>query len=270
MAKIGLCLGGGGSRGAYQIGVAACLRDHGVLDRVAVFSGTSIGAVNATLLATATPERALALWLDVSPDEIKTAEGTFRRLMKERSAVLEKGLYDISPLERRLRAHLADVDLGAREVYVTISRGGAAGENIVGLMKSVYRHYMKKETNVVYCDLRGQCLGDAVEAILASCSIPVAFPAVVNGERKFYDGGLYDNVPVKPLADAGCDVVVVVHLWGLERVDATLFPGVRLIEVVPSVPLGWMLNFDPAKAQKLYRIGYDDAEALFRKRVIDI
>ncbi|MFA5006438.1 MAG: patatin-like phospholipase family protein [Candidatus Izemoplasmatales bacterium] len=270
MAKIGLCLGGGGSRGAYQIGVAASLRDHGILDRISSFSGTSIGAVNATLLATAAPEAALALWLDVSPDEIKAAEGTFRRLMKERTAVIEKGIYDISPLERRLRTHLSGVDLGAREVYVTISRGGAAGENIVGLMKSVYRHYMKKETNVVYCDLRGQCLSDAVEAILASCSIPVAFPAVVNGERKFYDGGLYDNVPVKPLVESGCDIVVVVHLWGLERVDAAQFPGVRLIEVWPSVSLGWMLNFDPAKAQKLYRIGYDDAETLFRKQAFDI
>ncbi len=269
MSKFGLCLSGGGSRGSYQIGVAKALDELGLMKRVEAFAGTSIGAVNATLLATMSPDRAFRLWLDTSPDEIKATEGTFRRLMQERIAVVDKGIYNIAPLERRLFAYLDPNALADKEIFVTLSRGGAADENILGLMKSVYRHFTKKETNVLYPNISLHPFEDAVRLILASCSIPVAFPAVVEGERKYYDGGLYDNVPVKPLVGCGCDVILVVHLFGLEFVERSLYPNVRILEIRPSVPLGWMLNFDPAKAEKLYGIGHDDAIAYFRNHPID-
>jgi len=269
MSKIGLCLGGGGSRGAYQIGVGKALEELGIRARIDAFAGTSIGSVNAALLATMPAERALSLWLEASQDEIKATEGTFRRLMKERAAIVESGLYSLAPLERRLRNVLDPAVLADREVFVTVSRGGGADEHFLGLMKSVYRHVLGKEQNVLYCPLGGESLDDAVSLLLASCSIPVAFPAVVNGERRYFDGGLYDNVPVKPLADAGCDTVIAVHLFALEFVDRTRFPNVRIVELHPTSPLGWMLNFDPAKSQKLYRIGYEDTMKHFRKSPVD-
>jgi NTE family protein len=270
MTKIGLCLTGGGSRGAYQIGVAKALEERGLLARVEAFSGTSIGSVNAAILATMSPDRALALWKDMSPDEIKSTEGTFRRLMKEKTAVIEKGIYTIAPLESRLRAHL-DLDLLAeKEVYVTLSRGEHSGENIFALLKTVYDHYVKQEKNVLYCNLNGACMDDAIAMIIASCSIPVVFPAVQKDGRKYYDGGLYDNVPVRPLVEGGCTDVIVIHLWGLEYVNQYQYPNTRFIEIRPSVSLGWMLNFDPAKSEKLYRIGYDDAQNHFLKHPLSI
>ena len=50
MKKIGLVLGGGGAKGAYQVGVLKALEEHKLLRHVRYFSGTSIGAINGFLL----------------------------------------------------------------------------------------------------------------------------------------------------------------------------------------------------------------------------
>ena len=46
-----LCLGGGGGKGAYQLGVYRALAEYGLMDKVTAISGTSIGAINALLFA---------------------------------------------------------------------------------------------------------------------------------------------------------------------------------------------------------------------------
>ena len=48
---VGLVLSGGGAKGAYEVGVWKALCEVGVADRITVLSGTSVGAINAALLA---------------------------------------------------------------------------------------------------------------------------------------------------------------------------------------------------------------------------
>ena len=45
--KVGLSLGGGGAKGAYQIGVLKALEEYNLIDSINVISGVSIGAINA-------------------------------------------------------------------------------------------------------------------------------------------------------------------------------------------------------------------------------
>ena len=45
--KIGLVLGGGGAKGAYQVGVLKALKEYKLLKHVDCVSGTPIGALNA-------------------------------------------------------------------------------------------------------------------------------------------------------------------------------------------------------------------------------
>ena len=51
MPKIGLVLSGGGGKGPYQVGVWKALKKVGFAEHISVISGTSIGALNAYLLA---------------------------------------------------------------------------------------------------------------------------------------------------------------------------------------------------------------------------
>ena len=62
--RVGLVLMGGGAKGAYEVGVWRALWEHGIR-RFAVIAGTSVGALNALLIADKTPEEAQRVWSDV-------------------------------------------------------------------------------------------------------------------------------------------------------------------------------------------------------------
>jgi len=64
----GLALEGGGARGAYHIGVVKALMEHGY--EFDGFVGTSIGAINAAILAQGDFQRALDLWTGISIEKI--------------------------------------------------------------------------------------------------------------------------------------------------------------------------------------------------------
>jgi predicted acylesterase/phospholipase RssA len=49
--KLGLCLSGGGGKGAYQIGVWQALREFGLDHNIGAISGTSVGGLNGVMVA---------------------------------------------------------------------------------------------------------------------------------------------------------------------------------------------------------------------------
>ena len=61
--KTALVLAGGGSRGAYQIGVWQALRELRIT--VDIVTGTSVGALNGALIAQDSFEEAVALWEEI-------------------------------------------------------------------------------------------------------------------------------------------------------------------------------------------------------------
>ena len=61
--KVGLCLCGGGAKGAYQAGVIKALYDRGI--KFNVISGTSIGSVNGYFIFTNNVEKLEEMWIDI-------------------------------------------------------------------------------------------------------------------------------------------------------------------------------------------------------------
>ena len=70
--KRGLVLNGGGSRGAYEIGAGQALNERGV--RFDGVDGTSIGAMNAALVAQGDLDGAIALWSEIKVSQIMSVE----------------------------------------------------------------------------------------------------------------------------------------------------------------------------------------------------
>ena len=62
--NIGLCLCGGGAKGAYQSGVIKALYDRGI-NKFNAISGTSIGAVNGYFIFTNNVEKLEEMWTDI-------------------------------------------------------------------------------------------------------------------------------------------------------------------------------------------------------------
>ncbi|MDD3113248.1 MAG: patatin-like phospholipase family protein [Candidatus Izemoplasmatales bacterium] len=258
MSKIGLCLSGGGARGAFQVGVMKALTELGIAPKITAYSGTSIGSVNASFFATKSIDEIISIWESISPESMKRTESYFRNLIRDHPKVTETGLFDISDLEQIIQNHLVPPLIKEKEIYVTLSEGGAVGEGFFGLLKASYNHYIKKDAKAVYIPLHKQSEEDMIRFILASCSIPIVFPGVSIGSVNYFDGGLYDNVPVKPLVDAGCNLIIVVHLHRIHFFDHKKFPHIIFHEIRHQGGLGGILNFDPERAKHTIQLGYQD------------
>ncbi len=267
--KIGLCLAGGGARGAYQIGALKALDELGLLSKVNAYSGTSIGSVNACLAATLPVDEIKDIWFQLTHDLLKKTEGIFEKLRKEKLEFKETGIFEIEELENLLKKHLNVAVLKTKEVYVTLAEGGMNHEGIIGLLKSSYQHFIKKDRKVIYAAVNHKSVDDLsiYKQIIASCSIPIAFAPTISDKHQYYDGGVYDNVPVRPLVDAHCDRVIVIHLSKLSLFDPKKFPNVIIDEIKPKHHLGGILNFDGEKSRKLFEYGYTDTIAYFNQLV---
>lgn len=64
--NIGLCLCGGGAKGAYQAGVIKALYDRNI--KFNTISGTSIGAINGYFIFTNNTEKLEKMWIDIDSD----------------------------------------------------------------------------------------------------------------------------------------------------------------------------------------------------------
>lgn len=177
-------LAGGGSFGAVQVGMLRELLRRGVTPDFIV--GSSVGAINGAYLAGAPTlqgvARLEALWRglrrqDVFPVGLRSLIG----LIGKRNFMV-----DSRGLRKVLEANLP---------YGTIE--GAA-----------------LPLHVVATDLLGGAVvrlsaGPVVDAVLASCAIPAAFPPVRIGERYLMDGAVASNTPVRAAMELGATRLVV-------------------------------------------------------------
>jgi NTE family protein len=202
---------GGGALGAYQAGVFEALVESGRQPDWVV--GTSIGAINAALIAGNPPKlrlprvrafwermgtresRATGLWpfsagnlsLDNGLRSLSTLAFGLRGFFQPRHSLAfaldlpteaeAASYYDVSPLRETL-AELVDFDYLA-ESPVRLSVGAVDVES----------------ARLSYFDSKHGRLGP--EHILASGALPPAFPPVKIAGRYFWDGGVYSNTPLE-------------------------------------------------------------------------
>lgn len=206
---------GGGALGAYQAGVAEALDGAGIAPDWLV--GTSIGAINATLIAGNAPgDRLQALrsfWDRVTrpgfaphlPSNAFTAAlqtwqtlttgipGFFKPRglspwssawdMNRRAPLPELGFYDTSPLADTLR-ELVDFDrIAAADTRLTLS-----AVNV-------------RTGELALFDNRDGHTRIGPEHVMASGALPPGFAPVQIGEDAFWDGGIYSNTPLDVVLD---------------------------------------------------------------------
>lgn len=193
--RIGLALGGGGSRGAAHVGVLKVLQEENIpIDLVA---GTSIGSVVGGYYAAGT-----------SIDEI---EQLFKngRFTKE-----------FTPMPY-LRVATEPLELAARLVGYKPYDGLYRGWKFRGYVKKQLNNKTIEQLNIPYgavvtdvvsgksCRLT---TGDLALAMQASTAVPGLKKPVQIGERLYCDGGLINNVPVSHVREMGADFVIAVDI----------------------------------------------------------
>jgi NTE family protein len=181
-------LGGGGARGAAQVGVLQALFEAGVEAPVAVV-GTSVGALNGSAIA-AYPSLAGTMML--------------REVWMSRQAV------DV------FRAHpLGMIFSGLKRDQVSafpqqnIRRLIERAQALTGVATF---EQLRIPLSVVATDLNA-----GKPAVFRSgelTAIPGLFPSVRIGEREHLDGGVVDNTPLNVAVDAGAKEILAISLMG--------------------------------------------------------
>ncbi|MEV4419809.1 patatin-like phospholipase family protein [Patulibacter sp. NPDC049589] len=233
--RIAVVLPGGGARGAYEVGALSVLTPalEARGERISVFCGTSVGAINAVFYASVAhlpPEKAAALaletWRGMRKDDVirpflgPSLVPTIARMigeMLEVPGVRLSGLMDPSPLARSLdrwidweavRTNIRHGRVDAVCVIATALSGGGP----VGFVQSGGPVPSGGPSD----DLRYVAVDELKpEHVRASAAIPLLFPPVQvssppEAADSYIDGGVRLNSPIAPALALGAERVVVI------------------------------------------------------------
>ena len=259
--KVGIVLSGGGARGAYQIGVLKALKKAGLLDDIYAYGGASVGSLNAVLLAMGDLELAESIWLSMDEDSLfKSEESFIKNLFKKGLEVVYSGYYPTDNLEKLIDNILDYKAIKDKNIYVTTTYVGDEDVSFWELLFLNARNAFDDIDHVRYSKLSDLSEEDIKKTLLASCAIPLVFKPVVIQNKTYYDGGVLDNIPYKPLIDAGCDEIIVIELFRFNFRRTHITKDVTMHTLKPSRHLRGVLNFSKDQIQRRFEIGLKDGE----------
>ena len=214
--KIGLVLGGGGAKGAAEVGVLKVIEKAGIpIDYIA---GTSIGSIVGGLYAAGYTAAELDTmfcqqeWLSLLTDR--------RSEMGGEPYKVKDGVTYIFGFP--IMGELKNGDIGGfglmrgemvEEVIDSMSKrkGASDLENLKIPFQCVAADF-RSATEVIIKN------GPLSKAVRASISIPGVFKPVNRDGKKLVDGGMLNNLPVDVVKDMGADIIIAVDLQQNEQV----------------------------------------------------
>ena len=249
----GLVLEGGGARGAYQIGVVKALYEKGY--RFDGFVGTSIGSINAAMLAQDDFDKALELWMNISMEQvfleddlpilkladIKDIKPKLKHLLKEGRNILAKIVHNRGIHTERMKSLLGK--------YIDEEKIRKSGKDYGLVAFSVSE---RKAYELMLDEIPN---GQLVNYIMASSSVPGFHLETIEGNT-FIDGGVYNNCPSNLLIERGYDEIIAVRITKIHSLHWT--DDFKVKTISPSKDLGNILLFTPENCAAKIELGYND------------
>jgi NTE family protein len=218
--RVVLVLQGGGAVGAYQAGVYQALHDAGIEPDWVI--GTSIGAINAAIIAGNAPEQRIdalrVFWKRVERKNLRTTQlwpwiGNLETMYQG-----VPGFF--SPNPSVMWGLHASIGLDRAAFYSADALKSTLAETVdFERLQSPSTRLTVGAVNVrtgrmCYFDSRNQPV--RLEHILGSSALPPAFPAVDIDGEPYWDGGIYSNTPIEAVFDENPrrdSLVFAVQLW---------------------------------------------------------
>ena len=278
-----LCISGGGSKGAYSLGVIKALLESG--RQYDVITGVSVGALIGAHFAMHPKEKHLEvypgiekIWLD-----IQSNNSIYRPWAPSFLTYIwsfwKGGIYDMSPLRAIL------VEEVNREKL--LHSGIIFEVGVCSIQSGAY-----KSINLSH-ELENN--KQSIDWIWASCVFPVLFPPVTIDGEQWVDGGVKNVIPIKDVLKHNIDEVDVVitgptknnvttdksHIYsaidvGLRSAEllsdkayssdledvSTFFNAVKMQIFEPASQINDdSFKFDPAEIRKLIQMGYEETKS---------
>lgn len=226
--KTALVLSGGGSRGAYEIGVWQALKEMNI--KIDMVAGTSAGAINGAVIVQDVFETASEIWKGLETSKVF-----------DFSEALKKGGASYTVFKDMLDEKLNEGEIRKSAVEFGIVT--------VEFPSMEARHLWKEDIPE----------GQMLDYILASAS---CFPAVQSyeiGGSRYIDGGYSDNMPVGMALERGATHIIAVDLDSVGVTKKDKLGEARQAKLIQSHwDLGNWLRFDKDNSRRIMRLGYLD------------
>lgn len=246
--KYGFVLSGGAAKCFAHLGVLKAFNEKGI--RPDIVAGTSAGAIAAAFIADGyEPEQIVGFF-----DRL-----TFRDFTD--FVIPQAGISKTTKLQAFVEKHLRAKNFEELKLPLYLSLSDFdKGEAV----------YFSK--------------GPLADPVVASCCVPIVYTPKVIGGTTYVDGGLFDNLPVKPIRDL-CETVVGIEVNPLiskphddslkEVINRTITMIVRSsardsydmcdILLCPQELENYTM-IDVNKARKIFEVGYAEARKYFDER----
>ncbi len=241
--KYALALAGGGTRGAFQVGVWQALKELGI--EISAVCGTSIGAVNGAMFVSGKDGE--ALWKSIKAQNVADIKGdnmfSLTSLVSLAKKISEGGV-DASAFGEFLSDVLNEDDV--RNSHIDF-----------GLC--TFRTDTKESKELFIEDIpQGQLL----QFILASASFPLFKPVNIDG-AEYSDGALRNNLPVNMLIERGYDTIISVSVKGPGVVKNIDRCGINIINIDCHSPEVGVMDFDTTAIAESIKSGYYECMRVF-------
>lgn len=253
-SETALVLGGGGAKGAYEVGAIAALDELGI--KAGSVFGTSVGALHAAMYAQGSMDAAAALWDNIRLSDVVSeeslaiaddAENIFdhpEKLLEFITRYAQKKGVDVSPLMDILHK-LIDED--------KIRRSGVH----LGIVTTRFPSLAMVEKRLEEMET-----GSLIDWLMASASCFPIFPMKQVGGNRYIDGGFCDNTPVEMAVRSGARDIVAIDI-GKHRSHTQYDRRPNITYIRTSQPLGGLLTLDSALSARNRILGYNDVMRAF-------
>lgn len=253
-SETALVLGGGGAKGAYEVGAIAALDELGI--KAGSVFGTSVGALHAAMYAQGSMDAAAALWDNIRLSDVVSeeslaiaddAENIFdhpEKLLEFITRYAQKKGVDVSPLMDILHK-LIDED--------KIRRSGVH----LGIVTTRFPSLAMVEKRLEEMET-----GSLIDWLMASASCFPIFPMKQVGGDRYIDGGFCDNTPVEMAVRSGARDIVAIDI-GKHRSHTQYDRRPNITYIRTSHPLGGLLTLDSALSARNRILGYNDVMRAF-------
>ncbi len=245
---------GGGAKGAYEIGVIDALTSLGI--RVGRVYGTSIGALNAAMVAQGATDEAAELWENIQLSDLVTPESL--ALAEEAEEIFGRPDKLLDFLTRNAQKKGVDTT-PLRNTIAKYVREDAVRKSGMrfGLVTTRFPTLSKVEKRMEEMESGSLC-----DWLMASSACFPVFPMHRIGEDRYIDGGFCDNVPVEMAIRDGAQHVIAADI-GRRQAHHHYARRPNVTYIRASHPLGGLLTFDAARSAKNRILGYNDTLRAF-------
>lgn len=245
--KTGIALSGGGARGFAHLGVLQALSEDGI--QPSIITGTSSGSLAGAFFADG-----------YEPYEILDFFSTRKLYHLMRLVLPRTGFIRINGLEEILRSNLRAKNIEDLKIPLIVAA-----------------------TNFNTGKIEYITSGDLIKALLSSSSIPILFEAQKFNDHYYLDGGIMDNLPIKPLLNE-CRNLIAVHvnpIGTIDRISGPVQVGERAFHLAIASEIHAKIEkvdmfIEPAglteygmldlkKSKEIFELGYTYTKDFLRK-----